>query len=55
VAINKSTKWIEYKPLVKYSATKAVEFIQEIMNLFGMPNRVITDLGSPFTTIEFRS
>jgi hypothetical protein len=55
VAIDKSTKWIEYKPLVKYSATKAVEFIQEIMNLFGMPNRVITDLGSPFTTIEFRS
>jgi hypothetical protein len=35
VAIDKFTKWIEYKPLVKYS--------------------VITDLGSPFTAIEFRN
>jgi transposase InsO family protein len=55
VAIDKFTKWIEYKPLVKYSATKAVEFIQDVMHRFGMPIRVITDLGSPFTAIEFRS
>jgi hypothetical protein len=27
MAIDKFTKWIEYKPLVKYSAAKAVEFI----------------------------
>ena len=47
VAIDKFTKWIEYKPLAKYSATKAVEFIQDIMHRFGMPNRIITDLGSP--------
>jgi transposase InsO family protein len=25
------------------------------MHHFGMPNRVITDLGSPFTAIEFKS
>jgi transposase InsO family protein len=25
------------------------------MHRFGIPNRVITDLGSPFTAIEFRS
>jgi hypothetical protein len=55
VAIDKFTKWIEYKPLIKYSAAKAVKFIQDIMHCFGMPNRVIMDLGSPFTTIEFRS
>jgi transposase InsO family protein len=48
-------KWIEYKPLVKFNATKAVEFMQDIMYRFGMPNRIITDLGSPFTTIKFRS
>ena len=47
VAIDKFTKWIEYKPLAKYSAAKAVEFIQDIMHRFGMPNRIITDLGSP--------
>jgi transposase InsO family protein len=55
VAIDKFTKWIEYKPLVKYSVAKAVEFIQDIMHCFRIPNRVITDLGSPFTTIEFRN
>jgi transposase InsO family protein len=55
VAIDKFTKWIEYKPLVKYSVAKAVEFIQDIMHHFGIPNRIITNLGSPFTTIEFRN
>jgi hypothetical protein len=55
VANDKFTKWIEYKPLVKYSVEKAVKFIQDIMHHFGMPNRVITDLGSPFTAIEFKS
>jgi hypothetical protein len=55
VTIDKFTKWIEYKPLVKYSTTKVVEFIRDIMHRFGMPNRVITNLGSPFTAIEFKS
>ena len=53
VAIDKFTKWIEYKPLVKYSAEKVVEFVQDIMHRFGMPNRIIIDLGSPFTAREF--
>ena len=55
MAINKFTKWIEYKPLVKFNATKTVEFVQDIMYRFGMPNRIIIDLGSPFTAIEFKS
>ena len=55
VAIDKFIKWIEYKPLAKYSAAKVVEFIQDIMHRFGMPNRIITDLGSPFTAAEFQS
>jgi transposase InsO family protein len=55
IAIDKFTKWIKYKPLVKYNAAKAVEFIQDMMHRFRIPNRVITDLGSPFTPIEFRN
>jgi hypothetical protein len=55
IAIDKFTKWIEYKPLVKYSATKVVEFIHDIMHHFRIPNRVITDLGFPFTAIEFKN
>ena len=55
MAIDKFNKWIEYKPLIKFNATKVVEFMQDIMYHFGMPNRIIANLGSPFTTIEFRS
>jgi hypothetical protein len=55
VAIDMFTKWIEYKPLVKSKATKAVEFTQDIMYRFDMPNQIIIDLGSPFMAIEFRS
>jgi hypothetical protein len=40
---------------VKYSAAKAVEFIQDIMHRFGISNRVTIDLGSPFMVIEFKS
>jgi hypothetical protein len=46
VAIDKFTKWIEYKLLIKYITTKAVEFIQDIMHHFRIPNRIITYLGS---------
>jgi transposase InsO family protein len=34
---------------------KAVEFIQDIMHCFRIPNCVIIDLGSPFIAIEFRN
>ena len=54
MAIDKFTKWIEYKPLIKFNATKAVEFMQDNMYHFGMPIQIITDLSSPFTAIEFR-
>jgi predicted choloylglycine hydrolase len=53
VAIDKFTKWIEYKPIASLTSAKAVEFIQEIMFRFGIPNNIITDLGSNFTSLEF--
>jgi transposase-like protein len=55
IAIDKFTKWIKYKLLVKYSTTRAVEFMQDIMHRFGIPKRIIIDLGSPFTAIKFRN
>jgi hypothetical protein len=53
VAIDKFTKWIEYKPIISLTSAKAVEFIQGIMFRFGIPNNIITDLGSNFTSLEF--
>jgi hypothetical protein len=52
VAIDKFTKWIEYKPIASLTSAKAVEFIQEIIFGFGIPNSIITDLGSNFTSLE---
>jgi hypothetical protein len=37
VAIDKFTKWIEYKPIASLTSSKAVEFIQEIIFRFGYP------------------
>jgi hypothetical protein len=34
VAIDKFTKWIEYKPITSLTSVKAVEFMQEIMFSF---------------------
>jgi transposase InsO family protein len=53
VAIDKFTKWIVYKPIASLTSAKAVEFIQEIMFRFEIPNIIITDLGSNFTSSEF--
>jgi transposase InsO family protein len=53
VSIDKFTKWIEYKPIASLTSAKAVEFIQDIIFRFGIPNSIIIDLGSNFTSSEF--
>jgi transposase InsO family protein len=53
IGINKFTKWIEYKPIASLTSAKAVKFIQEIIFRFGIPNNIITDLGSNFTSSKF--
>ena len=53
VAANKFTKWIEYKPIVKISSDRAVDFISDIIHRFGFPHTIITDLGSNFTSQSF--
>ena len=53
VAIDKFTKWIEVKPLVKTTGAKAAEFFDDIKHRFGIPHHIITDLSSNFTGSEF--
>jgi hypothetical protein len=52
VAIDKFTKWIEYKPIAFLTSGKAVEFIQDIVFRFRIPNNIINGLGSNFTSSE---
>jgi hypothetical protein len=42
VAVDKFIKWIEVKPATSITAAKAVEFIKEIMYMFGILNNIIT-------------
>jgi hypothetical protein len=55
VAIDKFTKWIEYKPIAKLTPDRVVDFISDILHHFGFPNTIITDLGSNFTANQFWS
>ena len=46
IAIDQFSKWIEYKPLVLATAKTAVELFEDIIHRFGLPNSIITDLGT---------
>ena len=53
IAIDKFSKWIEYKPLVSATAKKAVDLFEDIIHRFGLPNSFITDLGTMFIGHHF--
>ena len=53
VTIDKFSKWIEYKPLISATVKKAVELFEDIIHRFGLPNSIITDLGTTFTGHQF--
>ena len=52
IAIDKFSKWIEYKPLIA-TAKKAAKLFEDIMHRFTLPNSIITNLGSTFTDNDF--
>jgi hypothetical protein len=53
VLIDKFSKWIESMPLTKASSEKAVEFLDQIIHCFGLPNSIIIDLGTQFMGSAF--
>jgi transposase InsO family protein len=54
VAIDKFTKWVEVEPVCTIPARSAVKFIRGLVCRFGVPNRIITDNGSQFTSGLFQ-
>jgi transposase InsO family protein len=54
IAIDKFTKWVEVEPVCTIPARSAVKFIRGLVCRFGVPNRIITDNGSQFTSELFR-
>ena len=53
VAIDKFTKWLEVEAVRKVTAQSAVKFFRSIVCRFGIPNRIITDNGTQFTSRTF--
>ena len=54
VAIDKFTKWPEATPVVNITQGAAVAFLKCIVCRFGVPNRIITDNGTQFTSRIFQ-
>jgi transposase InsO family protein len=54
IIIDKFTKWPEATPVVKINKQSVVKFIKSIIYRFGVPNRIITDNGSQFTSGAFQ-
>ena len=50
VAVDKFTKWVEVMPVPRQTTQAAIKFIEGIVYRFGVPNRIITDNGTQFTS-----
>ena len=55
VIMDKFTKWAEVEAVCTIPAGSAVKFIKGIVSQFGVPNRIITDNGSQFTSNLFKT
>jgi transposase InsO family protein len=53
VAIDKFTKWIEVKPVTCPKADRVLDFLDELVHRYGLPHRILTDLGSNFNNHQF--
>jgi transposase InsO family protein len=54
VVVDKFSKWIEAVPFTNQEATMAVKFFESIICRYGVPNSIITDNGTNFTSREFQ-
>jgi len=53
VAIEKFSKWIEPQPITNICSEQVVLFFTDIIHRFGIPNVIITDNGTKFTSKKF--
>jgi transposase InsO family protein len=53
VTIDKFSKWIEACPITSIRSEQAVQFFTDIVHRFGIPNCIITDNDTQFTSKKF--
>jgi hypothetical protein len=51
--VDKFTKWIEVCAVTTVTSKEAAKFIEDITHRFGVPNRIVIDLGKAFTGSDF--
>jgi hypothetical protein len=54
VAVDKFSKWIEAVPVTNQEATTAIKFFESIIYQYGVPNSIITDNDTNFTSGKFQ-
>jgi hypothetical protein len=54
VAVDKFSKWIKVVPVTNQEETTTVKFFESIIYRYGVPNSIITDNGTNFTSGEFQ-
>jgi transposase InsO family protein len=54
VTVDKFSKWIEAVPVTNQEATTAVKFFESIVYRYGVPNIIINDNGTNFTSGKFQ-
>jgi hypothetical protein len=55
MSVDKFTKWIEVKMVTCPKADRVLDFFDELVHRYGLPHRIITDLGSNFNNHQFWS
>jgi transposase InsO family protein len=53
VVVDKFTKCIEVCAVASITSKEVTKFIEDITHRFGVPNSIVTDLGSTFTGSDF--
>jgi hypothetical protein len=53
VDTDKFTKWIEVKLVTCPKADRVLDILDELVHRYGLPHRIITDLGSNFNNHQF--
>jgi transposase InsO family protein len=53
VAVDKFTKWIEVRAVATITSNEAAKCMEAITHRFGVPNRIVTDLGTTFTRSNY--
>lgn len=54
VLIDAFTKYINIKAVNSTKSSPVIKFLEIVFNIFGVPNRIITDRATSFTSKEFK-